>query len=62
MLSHPRGVRSRSRFSRSIIRDIDKAQPSTSYNTADKNKQSVSVKQETNDKKINPIMMLLMIH
>lgn len=51
MLSHPRGVRSRSRFSRSIIRDIDKAQPGTSYTTTDKNKQSSSVKQETNDKK-----------
>lgn len=54
MLSHPRGVRSRSRFSRSIIRDIDKSQPSTSYNSADKNKQSASVKQETNDKKDKP--------
>ncbi|XP_060843777.1 AT-rich interactive domain-containing protein 4A-like isoform X3 [Rhopalosiphum padi] len=46
MLSHPRGVRSRSRFSRSIIRDVDKALPSTS--TTDKNK---SLKNESNDKK-----------
>ncbi|KAE9524346.1 hypothetical protein AGLY_015385 [Aphis glycines] len=47
MLSHPRGVRSRSRFSRSIIRDVDKALPSTSSLT-DKNK---SLKNESNDKK-----------
>lgn len=47
MLSHPRGVRSRSRFSRSIIRDVDKALPSTSSLT-DKNKSS---KNESNDKK-----------
>lgn len=48
MLSHPRGVRSRnSRFSRSIIRDIDKAQPVTT----DKSKLSVSVKQESSGKK-----------
>lgn len=49
MLSHPRGVRSRSRFSRNIIRDIDKSLPSTS-STTDKNKQS-STKQESNEKK-----------
>lgn len=48
MLSHPRGVRSRSRFSRNIIRDIDKSLPSTSSAT-DKNKQS-SAKQESNKK------------
>lgn len=47
MLSHPRGVRSRSRFSRSIIRDVDKALPSTSSAT-DKNK---CTKNELNDKK-----------
>ncbi|XP_022168878.1 AT-rich interactive domain-containing protein 4B-like isoform X2 [Myzus persicae] len=47
MLSHPRGVRSRSRFSRSIIRDVDKALPSSSSAT-DKNKCS---KNELNDKK-----------
>ncbi|KAL4135552.1 hypothetical protein QTP88_007156 [Uroleucon formosanum] len=47
MLSHPRGVRSRSRFSRSIIRDVDKALPSTSSVT-DKNK---CAKNELNDKK-----------
>lgn len=45
MLNHPRGVRSRNRFSRSIIRDIDKALPSTS--TAEKNKNQ---KQEAKDK------------
>lgn len=48
MLSHPRGVRSRSRFSRNIIRDIDKALPNSS--TTDRNKQS-STKQESNEKK-----------
>ncbi|XP_025196742.1 AT-rich interactive domain-containing protein 4B-like isoform X3 [Melanaphis sacchari] len=47
MLSHPRGVRSRSRFSRSIIRDVDKALPGTSSIT-DKNK---ILKNEPNDKK-----------
>jgi len=47
MLSHPRGVRSRSRFSRSLIRDVDKALPSTSSAT-DKNK---CAKNEFNDKK-----------
>jgi len=47
MLSHPRGVRSRSRFSRSLIRDVDKALPSTSSAT-DKNKCS---KNELNNKK-----------
>ncbi|XP_060868369.1 AT-rich interactive domain-containing protein 4B-like isoform X3 [Metopolophium dirhodum] len=47
MLSHPRGVRSRSRFSRSIIRDVDKALPSSS-SVADKNK---CAKNELNDKK-----------
>lgn len=49
MLSHPRGVRSRSRFSRSIIRDIDKTVPSTSL-LAEKNKQNASIKQESNIK------------
>lgn len=43
MLSHPRGVRSRSRFSRNIIRDVDKSLPSTLSN--EKNKQPI--KQET---------------
>lgn len=47
MSSYPRGVRSRSRFSRSIIRDVDKALPSTSSLT-DKNRTS---KNESNDKK-----------
>lgn len=51
MLSHPRGVRSRSRFSRSIIRDVDKALPSTSLASADKNKQSSTAKQESTEKK-----------
>jgi len=47
MLSHPRGVRSRSRFSRSLIRDVDKAIPSTS-SAVDKKK---SAKNELRDKK-----------
>lgn len=51
MLNHPRGVRSRSRFSRSIIRDIDKATPGTSSTSAEKNKQTASVKQELIEKK-----------
>ncbi|XP_050531327.1 AT-rich interactive domain-containing protein 4B-like isoform X2 [Daktulosphaira vitifoliae] len=52
MLSHPRGVRSRSRFSRSIIRDVDKALPGTSLSSAEKNKQFSSyVKIESNEKK-----------
>lgn len=46
MISHPRGVRSRSRFSRNIIRDIDKSLPSTS----DK---KPPIKQESTDNKIN---------
>ncbi|KAL4135614.1 hypothetical protein QTP88_007212 [Uroleucon formosanum] len=33
MLSHPRGVRSHSKFSRNIIRDVDKTRPSTSSAT-----------------------------
>lgn len=49
MLSHPRGVRSRSRFSRSIIRDIDKAIPGTS-SSAEKNKHVASIKQESSNK------------
>jgi len=45
MLSQPRSVRSRnSRFSRSIIRDIDKTQPITN-----KNGQSVSKQDDTKD-------------
>lgn len=47
MLSHPRKRKTRSSFSRSILRDIDKMLPSTS-STTDKNK---SVKNETNNKK-----------
>lgn len=46
MTSDPRGVRSSSRSSRSIIRDVDKALPSTS-SANDKNK---STKNESNDK------------
>jgi Ras-related protein Rab-1A len=45
MLNYPRGVRSRNRFSRSIIRDIDKALPSSS--TAEKVENQ---KEETKDK------------
>lgn len=45
MLNYPRGVRSRNRFSRSIIRDVDKALPSSS--TAEKNENQ---KEETKDK------------
>lgn len=54
MLSNPRSIRSRNRFSRNIIRDVDKSLPSTSYSSADKNKQSVSSKQESNEKKDKP--------
>lgn len=49
MLSNPRNIKSRSRFSRNIIRDIDKALPNSSYTSTEKNKQSL--KQESNDKK-----------
>lgn len=49
MLSNPRNIKSRSRFSRNIIRDIDKALPNSSYASTEKNKQSL--KQESNDKK-----------
>ncbi|VVC46042.1 Hypothetical protein CINCED_3A014876 [Cinara cedri] len=48
MLSHPRGVRSRSRFSRNIIRDIDKSLPSTLTND-----KKPLIKQESTDNKIN---------
>lgn len=47
MLSHPRGVRSRSRFSRSIIRDIDKALPSSSTSTTNEKKQETNGKKDT---------------
>lgn len=52
MLSHPRGVKSRNRFSRSIIRDVDKALPSTS--STEKYKSLSSIKQESNEKKDKP--------
>ncbi|XP_050438294.1 AT-rich interactive domain-containing protein 4B-like isoform X2 [Adelges cooleyi] len=53
MLSHPRGVRSRSRFSRSIIRDVDKALPGTSTSSSsDKNRQTTAaIKLEPKEKK-----------
>lgn len=54
MLSNPRSIRSRNRFSRNIIRDVDKSLPSTSCSAADKNKQSVSSKHEANEKKDKP--------
>lgn len=46
MLSHPRGVRSRSRFSRSIIRDIDKALPSSSTSAISEKKQESNWKKD----------------
>jgi len=49
MLNYPRGGRLHSRFSRSLIRDVDKALPSTSSAT-DKNK---CAKNESNNKKDN---------
>lgn len=48
MLSHPKGFRSRSRFSRSIIRDIDKSTLNTLSTTVEKNKSPPLVKENEN--------------
>lgn len=48
MLSHPKGFRSRSRFSRSIIRDIDKSTLNTLSNAVEKNKSPSIVKENEN--------------